>query len=126
MAPQLSRVFTNGESNEISTMATTMLRIACIYMTFDAIHLVYAGVFKGSGDLIYPTCLTFFAFWGACLLAYVELNYFEIHPVGVWQTFTALIVVFRLTFTFKDTKQVFGGQKSYKLNFTKFNFIYQV
>ncbi|MDD7984437.1 MATE family efflux transporter [Lentisphaera marina] len=92
-APELAKIFTNGEINETSQMASTMLRIACIYMTFDAIHLVYAGVLKGAGDLIYPTCLTFVIFWGACVLAYIEINILGMHPIDVWSTFTVLIIL---------------------------------
>ena len=91
-APELATAFTQGEVNETSQMASTMLRIACIYMTFDAIHLVYAGILKGAGDLIYPTCLTFFIFWGACILAYIEINILELNPIQVWWSFTILII----------------------------------
>ena len=111
MAPQLATVFTNGETNNISEMAATMLRIACIYMTFDAIHLVYAGVFKGAGDLIYPTCLTFAIFWGACLLAYIEIKHFDIHPIGIWSTFTGLIVLLGLLYYQRYRKGTWKSKK---------------
>ncbi len=85
-----------GNAGEVSPLATTMLKLACLYLVADAAHLSFEGALRGAGDTkvsmyIFVTITLIFA-----VLIYTFVENRLVSPIGAWLIFVGFAIALGL------------------------------
>jgi multidrug resistance protein, MATE family len=87
---------------EVIALAAQLLFIAALFQLSDGLQVVALGALRGMKDVIYPTLVAFFAYWGIGIpSAYFLGIRYEMGGVGIWiglalgLTFSAVMLMFR-------------------------------
>jgi MATE family multidrug resistance protein len=101
----LIRVFepTHLDSNfqEALPLATTMLRVASIYVLVEALMLVYSGALRGAGDTFWSMIISVVSHWTLVLVLYVGLNVLSWSPQQAWGLLTVIFMFLSSAFYFR-------------------------
>jgi len=95
-APLLTRVFISGsgaEAEAIAALATTMLRLAAVYIMADASQIVFAGALRGAGDTRWVMMISVVLHWIFTIIAVILMKVVQADPVTVWLAFIIFIVI---------------------------------
>ena len=65
-------------------LATSMLRLAAIYVLADAMVVVFSGVLRGAGDTLWAMGLSVTLHWLLVPVVIVCLKVFSLPPVTAW------------------------------------------
>lgn len=87
---------------EVIALAAQLLFIAALFQLSDGLQVVALGALRGMKDVIYPTLVAFFAYWGIGIpTAYFLGIRYEMGGVGIWiglalgLTCSAVMLMFR-------------------------------
>lgn len=80
--------------NEARTLAVFMVRLAAIYVTMEAIMVVYAGALRGAGDTFWVMCIMVFLNWLTALVLWLTVYVFELGPKIGWLSVVLLFMSF--------------------------------
>ena len=81
--PALVGMFTSGLGNgtaEVTRLATTLVRLAAIYILADAAHLVFAGALRGAGDTRWVMAISAGLHWSFAPLAIFLIRVLRVPP----------------------------------------------
>ena len=94
--PVLVGMFTSGLGSgaaEVTRLATTLVRLAAIYILADAAHLVFAGALRGAGDTRWVMAISAGLHWSFAPLAIVLIRVLRVPPAIVFEAFVAFVVL---------------------------------
>ncbi|MBT6928477.1 MAG: MATE family efflux transporter [Waddliaceae bacterium] len=74
----------------IPTMATTMIRMAALYVFFESAYLCIAGALRGAGDTRSVMRITVISHWFFSVLVVALITVFHTTPIVAWAGFIAL------------------------------------
>jgi multidrug resistance protein, MATE family len=77
-------------------LAIFMVRLAAIYVTIEAVMVVYAGALRGTGDTLWILCAMVGLHWSLVLVLWLCLNVFRLGPVAAWSIMVGAFMVFPL------------------------------
>jgi multidrug resistance protein, MATE family len=90
----LVNVFLHEQSTEeyfqIRETAMTMLRLAGLFITADALKLMVVGALHGAGDTYWPMGIKVFIYPFFALLIFVSINFYSLDPIAAWTIFILL------------------------------------
>lgn len=77
-------------------LAIFMVRLAAIYVTIEAIMVVYAGALRGAGDTFWTLCAMVGLHWLSVLLLWLAMHVFAAGPRTSWAVLVAAFMLFPL------------------------------
>ena len=77
-------------------LAIFMVRFAAIYVTTEAIMLVYAGALRGTGDTFWVLRTMVALQWFTVFLLWLSLNFFHLGPAKAWALLVISFMLFPL------------------------------
>jgi MATE family multidrug resistance protein len=77
-------------------LAIFMVRIAAIYVTTEAIMVVYAGALRGTGDTFWVLCTMVSLQWMMVLVLWLSLDVFHIGSAKAWALLVGSFMLFPL------------------------------
>ncbi len=78
--------------------AVFMLRLASLYLVFDAMMLVFGGALRGAGDTRWVMCMSVFLHWLLAVTCWVQVRVLRASPETVWVVFVALVTLMGCVF----------------------------
>lgn len=78
------------------SLAIFMIRLAAVYVTIEAIMVVYAGALRGAGDTLWVLCAMVSLHWSCVLLLWLAFNVFHLGPQGAWGVMVGAFMFFPL------------------------------
>lgn len=90
-AKPLVGIFVSG-SEEISSMAVVMLRLAAIYILADSAQIVFVGALRGSGDTRWVMGASVSLHWAFAALIIIMIKVVKVDPVPAWAVFIGFII----------------------------------
>lgn len=91
-------------------LAIFMVRIAAIYVTTEAVMVVYAGALRGTGDTFWVLCAMVSLQWLMVLLLWLTLDVFHLGPAKAWAMLVGSFMLFPLVFRFRWKSGKWKGQ----------------
>jgi MATE family multidrug resistance protein len=94
-AGALVGVFTEGfegDTEVISRLASTLVRLAAVYVMADAMQLVFAGALRGAGDTRWVMWVSVGLHWVFSALAIYLIRVVKMAPVLSWCSFIVFIL----------------------------------
>ena len=73
-----------------------MVRLATIYVTIEAIMVVYAGALRGAGDTFWTLCAMVGLHWLAVLILWTSIHVFQAGPEAAWGALVGAFMLFPL------------------------------
>jgi MATE family multidrug resistance protein len=97
---------------EVMAIATSLLAIAAFFQLSDGLQVTVIGALRGMGDVVAPTWIALFSYWGLTLpISYYCAFHLNLGPVGVWIGYlsglTIAAILLFLRFRYKLTKLEF-------------------
>jgi len=116
-APQLVTVFSAGfgDPAAVSSLASTMIRLAGLYTVADSTQLVFAGALRGAGDTNWVMRASVILHWIFATIAIVLIRVITAPPVLVWIFFIVFVLSLGVTMVLRfrggvwKTKSVIEG-----------------
>lgn len=81
---------------EARPLAIFMVRLATIYVTIEAIMVVYAGALRGAGDTFWTLCAMVGLHWLAVLILWASIHIFQAGPEAAWGALVGAFMLFPL------------------------------
>jgi len=104
LAGVLVKVFTSGfdgNAEEITRLATVLLRLAAIYVLADSAQLIFAGALRGAGDTRWVMRVSVGLHWVFTVLAIVLIRVVHVNPIVAWISFIVFIVFMGVAMFFR-------------------------
>lgn len=98
-AGPLVQLFSSGfaDSEAVSSLARTMLRLAGLYTVADATQLIFSGALRGAGDTAWVMRASVILHWVFAILAVILIRVVQANPVTVWIAFIGFLLVIGTT-----------------------------
>lgn len=77
-------------------LAIFMIRLAAVYVTIEAIMVVYAGALRGTGDTLWVLCAMVGLHWLCVLMLWLAFNVFQAGPDLAWGVLVGSFMFFPL------------------------------
>jgi multidrug resistance protein, MATE family len=94
----LVRIFhPKGESalfEEVVPVATSMIRIASLYVLAEAVMVAIVGALRGAGDTHYTMIISVTAHWSFLPVVYLMLKVWNLSPVTAWLGLVIMFLIF--------------------------------
>ncbi len=95
---ELVSVFEPREADVIfsraTPLATTMVRLAALYVLADAVMLVYSGALRGAGDTFWAMCASVSLHWLLVPALFLFLKVLALPPQSAWLVLIAFLLCF--------------------------------
>jgi MATE family multidrug resistance protein len=78
------------------SLAIWMIRLATVYVTIEAIMVVYAGALRGTGDTLWVLCAMVSLNWSLVLVLWLCLDVFHFGPMTAWSVLVGSFMLFPL------------------------------
>jgi MATE family multidrug resistance protein len=82
-----------GDTEDITRLAATMLRLATIYILADSAQLVFAGALRGAGDTRWVMRVSVGLHWIFSALAVFFIRFLRLSPVISWSSFIGFVLL---------------------------------
>ena len=82
-------------------LATTLLRVASIYVLVEALMVVYSGALRGAGDTFWAMLISVGSHWTLVLVLHVSLNLLSCTPEQAWGLLTVIFLFLSSAFYFR-------------------------
>ena len=103
---QLVGVFYQGiGSEDYSSLAVTMLRLASIYILADSAQIVFVGALRGAGDTRWVMAISVALHWIFTGTVIFLIKVVKVSPVRAWLCFIGFIVVLGITHVFEISQR---------------------
>lgn len=93
----LSDIFKPSENAgiyaEAKPLAVFMIRFASVYVTFQAVMLVYMGALKGAGDTFWSMVINVSFNWVILAVLYMSLNVFMLNAATAWVVVVLVFII---------------------------------
>ncbi|MCG2725937.1 MAG: hypothetical protein L6420_06735, partial [Elusimicrobia bacterium] len=93
-------------------MAIFMLRMAAIYVTMDALIVIFAGALRGAGDSFWAMMLSVAMHWTLIPVLYFMLKVKSFSPEQAW---LAVVIIFTVFSSFIYLRYYSGKWKHIKM-----------
>jgi MATE family, multidrug efflux pump len=90
-----------GDSEEITALALTMLRLVSIYIMADSAQIVFVGALRGAGDTKWVMKVSVAFHWIFALVAILLIKVGRVNPVLVWICFIVFLITLGFTTFFR-------------------------
>jgi MATE family multidrug resistance protein len=97
----LVRVFIPSDINEFADVAPLgiiLLRLASLYLIFDACLVIIGGALRGAGDTVWIMWVSVALHWLMMMGEYYLIKVMNISPTNSWLLFVAFVIVLSITF----------------------------
>ena len=81
-----------GDTGAITSIATTMIRLASIYTLADSAQLVFTGALRGAGDTRWIMRMSVSIHWAFAILAVVFIRLVQVPPVIGWSLLILFVI----------------------------------
>src|SRR5574344_787356 len=91
---------------ESKTLAIFMVRLAAVYVTIEAIMVVYSGALRGAGDTFWVMCVMVVLNWTTTITLWLTTYVFDLGPKIGWLSVVILFISFPIVlyWRFKSRK----------------------
>lgn len=100
MPYSLVRIFSPAEMSEVyiqaEPIAATMIRLASLYVLFDAIMICFIGALRGAGDTHWTMRMSIIMHWGLVAVAYISFEILNLSVISAWLGVIAVILLFSI------------------------------
>ena len=79
---------------ESKTLAIFMVRLAAVYVTIEAIMVVYSGALRGAGDTFWVMCVMVVLNWTTTITLWLTTYVFDLGPKIGWLSVVILFISF--------------------------------
>lgn len=91
----------SADYGRTAEIASTLLRISCLYFLFDATYAVLGGILKGAGDTLWTMVVSNGLMWSAATVVFFTKKEFGLTPVGAWLILTGLVFSLGCIYSFR-------------------------
>lgn len=101
-APWLVQIFHPSGNDPVFTeafpQAVAMLRLAALYVTTDAMFLVFSGALRGAGDTFWAMTMSVSFHWSLVILLAIALYIFHFSAFWAWFVLCGVFMIFSIVF----------------------------
>jgi len=80
--------------SQATPLATSMLRLAALYVMADGVMLVCSGTLRGAGDTFWAMCISVTMHWLLLPVLYTSLKFLQLPPQVAWLALIFLFLAF--------------------------------
>lgn len=91
-------------------LAVFMIRLAAIYVTIEAIMVVYAGALRGAGDTFWTLCAMVGLHWLSVLMLWLSFYVFHLGPEAAWAVLVGAFMLFPVVLALRWKSGKWKGQ----------------
>ncbi len=94
-----------GDTDSITTLATTMIRLASLYTLADSAQLVFTGALRGAGDTKWIMRISVSLHWAFAVIAIILIRIVQVPPIFGWMLLILFIMSLGVTMFFRFRRE---------------------